>query len=412
MKLQQVRGTKDIFGDDIVKYNYIVDTSKKISKLFNFREIIIPIFEFSEIFERNLGESSDIIMKEIYKFKDRSDNFLSLRPEFTAGIVRAILSNPELRNNFPLKLFSYGPIFRYDRPQKGRQREFNQINFEYFGNNNYMADVNIIQLASKLLGNLNLKNIKLEINSLGSDETRSKFETSLRDYLTKYKNDLSNDSKIRLEKNVLRILDTKDEGDKKILTNSPSIANFYTDDDKKFLNNILNKLSYLNIDFNVNKLLVRGLDYYTSTVFEFVNTGLDTQNTVLGGGRYDKLVREMDGGNVSAVGFAAGIERLMLLLDGNIFKEKRPISIVPIGDSEIDYCINLQKKLFERNVVCELISNDGKVKSKMNIANKINSEFVIIVGEDEIKSEILTVKNMDSADEEKVSVNDLFKLFQ
>jgi histidyl-tRNA synthetase len=411
MKLQQVRGTKDIFGDDIVKYNYVVDMSKKMSKLFNFKEIITPIFEFSEVFERNLGESSDIVMKEIYKFKDKSDNFLSLRPEFTAGVVRAIVSNPELKNNFPLKLFSYGPIFRYDRPQKGRQREFNQVNFEYFGNGDFMADVNIIQLAYKLLDNLKLKNIKLEINSLGSEESRSKFETALKEYLLKYKNDLSDDSKIRLEKNVLRILDTKDEDEKKILVGSPSIADFYTSDDKKFFDNILDKLNYLNIDFNVNKCLVRGLDYYTSTVFEFVNTDLETQNTVLGGGRYDNLIKQMEGGDVPAVGFAAGIERLVLLLnDREFFKEERPVAIVPISNNEIYYCMDLQKKFFEEGIVCELVSNDGKVKSKMNIANKINSEFAVIVGEEEVKNGILTVKNMDNSDERKVNINDLLKL--
>lgn len=409
MQLQTVRGTKDLFGKDILKYNYIIDVARKISKLYNFEEITTPIFEFSEVFERNLGDSSDVVMKEVYKFEDRGGNFLSLRPEFTAGIARAIISNPELNNKFPLKLFSYGPVFRYDRPQKGRQRQFNQVNFEYFGNESYMADVNILQMAYEFLKNLELKNIKLEINSLGCEESRTNFETALKEYFEKYKNDLSEDSKIRLEKNVLRILDSKDENDKKLLLNAPIISDFYTCEDKEFFNNILEKLTFLNINFEVNNLLVRGLDYYTSTVFEFTTEDLGAQSTILAGGRYDKLLAQMGGPNTPAIGCAAGVERLMLLLSKEL-QEERAVAIIPIEDENINFCLDLQKKLFENNIVCELITN-GKVKKKMNIANKIGSKFAVIVGEDEVKSEILTIKNLDKAIEEKVKIEDVVNKF-
>ncbi len=407
MQLQTVRGTKDLFGKDILKYNYIIGLAKKISKLYNFKEIITPIFEFSEVFERNLGDSSDVVMKEVYKFEDRGGNFLSLRPEFTAGVVRSIISNPELNNKFPLKLFSCGPVFRYDRPQKGRQRQFNQVNFEYFGNESYMADVNILQMAYEFLQNLELKNIKLEINSLGCEKSRENFETALKEYFEKYKSDLSEDSKIRLEKNVLRILDSKDEKDKKLLANAPIISDYYTNEDKEFFNNILEKLTFLNINFEVNNLLVRGLDYYTSTVFEFTTEDLGAQSTILAGGRYDKLLGQMGGPNTPAIGCAAGVERLMLLLNKEL-KEDKIIAIIPIEDENIDFCLNLQKKLFENNIICELITN-GKVKKKMNIANKINSKFAIIVGEDEVKNEILTVKNLEEAKEEKIDLAEIVK---
>ena len=406
--LQNVRGTKDIFNEEILKFNYIVDIAKKISSLYNFKEIITPIFEFSEVFERNLGDTSDVVMKEVYKFKDRGDNFLSLRPEFTAGVVRAILSNPELNNNFPAKLFSYGPAFRYDRPQKGRYRQFNQINFEYFGNETYLADVDILDMANRILTSLNL-NVKLEINSLGCEESRSNFENALKSYFEKYKNDLSNDSKIRLEKNVLRILDSKEECDKKLLVEAPKISDFYTNEDKQFLDNILNKLSLLGIKYQVNNLLVRGLDYYTSTVFEFTTEDLGAQSTVLAGGRYDKLMKQMGGGDVPAVGCASGVERLMLLIN-KTFEVNRPISIISITENEVDYCIKLKKELQDNGFNTELISF-GKMKKNMNTANKINSKLAIIVGEDEVKNNQLTVKNLDKGIEEKVKYDILIEYF-
>lgn len=402
--LQNVRGTKDIFNEEILKFNYIVDTARKISNIYNFKEIITPIFEFSEVFERNLGDTSDIVMKEVYKFKDKGDNFLSLRPEFTAGIVRAILSNPELNNNFPLKLFSYGPAFRYDRPQKGRYRQFNQINFEYFGNATYLADVDILDMTNRMLKILNL-DVKLEINSLGCNESRSNFETALRGYFIKYKNDLSNDSKIRLEKNVLRILDSKEECDKKLLKNAPKISDFYTKEDRVFFDNILNKLSLLGIKYEVNDLLVRGLDYYTSTVFEFTTEDLGAQSTVLAGGRYDKLMKQMGGQEIPAVGCASGIERLMLLID-KTFEKNRPISIIPITENEVNYCINLKTILQNNNFNTELISFD-KMKKNMSIANKIDTKFAIIVGDDELRNNLLTVKNLDKGIEEKVKYEEL-----
>ena len=404
--IQAVRGTRDMFGDDINKFNFIVNTAREISKIHNFREISTPIFEFSDVFERNLGDTSDVVTKEIYKFKDRSDNSLSLRPEFTAGIVRAILSNPELTNNFPMKLFSYGPLFRYERPQKGRYRQFNQINFEYFGNGSYLADVDVLQMANNILKSIGLKNISLEINSLGCAESRTKYEDVLRTYFNKYKNDLSDDSKISIENNILRILDSKEECDKKLLKDAPVINNFYTDDDRAFFDNILEKLALLGINFKVNVNLVRGLDYYTSTVFEFTTNDLGAQGTVFAGGRYDKLMRQMGGQDTPAVGLAAGVERLILLTNKEL-KENRPISIIPVDESEIDYCLKLKSEFLKNNVTVELVYANN-MKKKMNIANKIDSKYTIIVGDEEVNSGVLTVKNMDKGIESKVTVEKIF----
>lgn len=408
--LQPVRGTKDIFGEEIDKFNYIVNTAKNIAKLHNFKEIITPIFEFSDVFERNLGDTSDVVSKEMYKFKDRSNNMLCLRPEFTAGVVRAVISNPELNNNFPAKFFSYGPVFRYDRPQKGRYRQFNQINLEYFGNSSYLADIDILQIINDILKNIGLKNITLEINSLGCKESRDKFETTLKDYFSKYKNDLSNDSKIRLEKNVLRILDSKEDCDKKLLLDTPTIDKFYTNEDKIFFNNILDKLSFLNINYVVNKNLVRGLDYYTSTVFEFTTNDLGAQSTVFAGGRYDNMLKQMSSIDTPAVGAGGGIERLMLLISNNI-EYSRPISIVPISENEINYCLKLKNMLQQNNINTELVYSNN-MKKKMNITNKIKSKFVIIVGEDEVKNNILTVKNLDNGEENKIDYQKLIEFIK
>lgn len=405
MELRAVRGTKDLFGSDIAKFNYIVNLARKVSELYNFKEIITPIFEFSDVFERNLGDTSDIVLKEVYKFKDKSDNYLSLRPEFTASIVRAILTNSNLRDKLPLKLFSYGSVFRYDRPQKGRQREFNQVNFEYFGNPDHSGDIDLIMMSNEFLESLDLKNITLEINSLGSDESRGRFENSLKEYFVKYKSELSDDSKIRLEKNVLRILDSKDENDKKLLADAPKIDKFYTGDDITFLNNILEKLTFLNIKFKLNNLLVRGLDYYTSTVFEFTTTNLGAQATVMAGGRYDRLVKQMGGDNTPAVGCAAGIERLMLLLEKQ-FEVISPVSLVPVSDRETNYCLNLQKILKKNGISCE-VNSFGKMKKKMDLANKNNSKYVVIVGDEEVRNNELTVKNLNNSIETKVFFENL-----
>lgn len=410
MELRAVRGTKDVFGNDILKFNYIVNLARYMATLHNFKELMIPTFEFSDVFERNLGDTSDIVLKEVYKFKDRSNNYLSLRPEFTAGVVRALLTNADLRDKLPIKLFSYGSVFRYDRPQKGRQREFNQVNFEYYGNSDYSGDVAIIAMANRFVKALDLKNITLELNSLGSDESRSKFETALRNYFEKYKNDLSDDSKVRLEKNVLRILDSKDEGDRKLLAEAPKIANFYTRDDHIFFNSVTEKLNLLGIDFKINPMLVRGLDYYTSTVFEFTTTDLGAQATIMAGGRYDRLVAQMGGGDIPAVGCGGGIERLMLLLDRQ-FSLVAPVSIVPIGDEEIDYCLKLQQNLLDNHIPCE-VNSYGKMKKKMDLANRNGSRYSVIVGEEEIKSDNLTIKDMQTAQEIKLSPGKLVEFLK
>ena len=397
---QNVRGTQDLFYDLMDKYNFVVDVAKNVAKTYNFHEIITPIIEESNLFERSVGDGSDIVMKELYKFEDRGGNLLALRPEFTAGVARSFLNNGELNQNLPQKLFSYGPLFRYDRPQKGRYRQLNQINFEYIGNKEYIADVEIICLFYKILQELGLKNITLEINSLGSNDCKKRYENALKEYFSNLKDKLSDDSKVRLEKNPLRILDSKEECDKILVKDAPKINEFYSDEEKDFYANILKTLDFLNIKYFSNPLLVRGLDYYTSTVFEFTTTDLGAQSSVGGGGRYDNLIGEIGNEEVRSVDCAGGIERLMLLIDKKIEKNYELLAIIPVSENENEYCIDLANKLRNQGKNIELIYS-GKFKKKMEKMNKCGADFAIIVGEDEIKNGKLKIKNLKTSKEEE-----------
>lgn len=400
-KLQPVRGTKDLFADDVLIFNKIVEVSKQESDVFGFEELQTPIFEFSEVFERNLGDTSDIIAKEVYKFPDRGDNFLTLRPEFTAGIVRALISNGELQQVLPRKLFSFGPVFRYDRPQKGRQRQFHQINFEIFGEASLFCDVEAILLANGILRKLGvLDKVTLEINSLGCPKTKTDYEAALVEYFTKFKDELSHDSQNRLEKNPLRILDSKDPRDIELLEEAPKISNFFSEEAQSRFVGILALLDKFGVKYHVNERLVRGLDYYTSTVFEFVMTSGSAQNTVLAGGRYDGLVQKMGGKEMAAIGFAAGIERLALIADLEIEKS-RPIAVNYISESEKIYAFETVQKLRKAGFRTEFVCN-GNFKKQMKRTSQNNSRFVVIIGEDEMKSGEVSVKDFDNSKEQKV----------
>lgn len=407
-KLQNVRGTKDLFGQEIELFNYIVSISKNISKNYGFKELATPIFEFSEVFERNLGDESDIISKEVYKFPDRGDNFLTLRPEFTAGIVRSFINNGELSQILPQKFFSYGPIFRYDRPQKGRQRQFHQINFEIIGLNNYESDVEAIIMANQILNKLNLANkITLQINSLGSNETKAKYEEALKEYFIKFKDKLSDDSKRRLEENPLRILDSKDKNDNEISANAPKISDFYDDQSKEYFENILKNLDSLDIPYEVNPALVRGLDYYTSTVFEFVTNDIGAQNTVLAGGRYDNLIEKMGGKSTPSIGFAAGIERLMLLNEVELTQE-RPISVLYISQNEFEYAFKITNLLRRLNVYAD-ITYGANMKKQWKKTDQNNAKIAIIIGEEEVSRSVIKVKHLDSSEEQETTLDDFVR---
>ncbi len=407
MKLQRIRGTTDLYGQDMELFNFIISITKKLAKAYSFQEISTPIIESSDVF-RSLGETSDIVNKETYSFLDRDKTSITLRPEFTAAIVRAIISNGMLQS-LPLRLFSYGPLFRHERPQKCRLRQFHQINFEYIGSSQLNVDVELVTLAYDILSTLGINNnAVLLVNTLGTPKCRSDYKAALVDYLSKYKNELSEVSQQRLVKNPLRILDTKDEKEKKIIKEAPVLYDFIDKNLKERFEQILIHLEKLNIKFEQSHSLVRGLDYYSDFVFEFVTHNLGSQSTILAGGRYDELVSQMGGNAIPAAGFAGGIERLIELLKPNYKKmeEQKQIYLVPIGYEAEDYSLSLSHKL--RSYGFDIQVDYGlTLKKRMQKANKLGVKYSIIFGGEELKDKNFILKDMLNGKEIKVGNRDL-----
>ncbi|QKX01803.1 histidine--tRNA ligase [Wolbachia endosymbiont of Cruorifilaria tuberocauda] len=405
MITQIVRGTKDLLFDEWYKLKYVEQTANRISNLYGFLPVQTPIFEYTEVFTKTLGNGSDIINKEMYTFNDKGGKNITLRPEFTASVVRLLV---EKKLQTPIKLFSTGPVFRYERPQRGRQRQFHQINFEVFGVEDPKADIELISLAQHLLTEFAIdKNFRLEINSLGDSKTIPKYREALVSYFKKFQNDLSKDSQNRLIKNPLRILDSKDKIDKEIISGAPKISDYYTEDSSYFFNQILNGLTDLDIPYIVNNKLVRGLDYYCHTVFEFITEELGSQGTVLAGGRYDNLMCSIDKKYTSAIGFAGGIERIMELVNFSV-KEERPAYLIPIGKKAEEYASTLASKL-RRSGLYIIYEYNGTLKSRMKKANQANAKAVIIFGNEELNSKILKIKDMDTGKEKITTCDDIIK---
>ncbi|MGL9726365.1 MAG: histidine--tRNA ligase [Wolbachia sp.] len=396
---QTVRGTKDLLFDEWYKFKYIEQIANQISSLYGFLPAQTPIFEYTEVFTKTLDDSSDIINKEMYTFIDKGGKSITLRPEFTAAIVRLLI---EKKLQTPIKLFSIGPAFRYERPQKGRQRQFHQINFEVFGIKDPKADIELISLAQHLLTKFGInENVKLEINSLGNSETITKYREALISYFKKFQNDLSEDSQNRLIKNPLRILDSKDKADKEIISDAPKISDYYIKEASDFFEQILNGLTTLKIPYIVNNKIVRGLDYYCHTVFEFITEDLGSQGAVFAGGRYDNLVSSIGGKHTPAIGFAGGIERIMKLIN-YVKKEERPIYLIPIGREAEGYALMLANEL-RRNGLYVIHEYSGTLKTRMKKANQANAKTALIFSDEKLSSRTLKVKNMDTGEEKVIA---------
>jgi histidyl-tRNA synthetase len=408
-KLQPVRGTQDILPDLARAFRVIDAIACEKANLYGYEEIHTPIFEFSEVFHRTLGETSDMVSKETYTFQDRGGDSLTLRPEGTAGIARAFITNG-LAQNLPLKFYYSGPMFRYERPQKGRYRQFHQLGVECLGLETPAADVECIALAYDILGAVGLQGkVSLEINSLGDTESRQKHRDLLVEFLKDYESQLSEDSKIRLHKNPLRILDSKDEGDKKIVAGAPALRECLNEASKDFFAQVLAGLETLQISYNVTDSLVRGIDYYTHTVFEFVTTELGAQGTVLAGGRYDGLIEQMGGNRTPGVGWASGIERLALLLAADKNQPKTfDVAVISADPSAEQKCLRLAHELRIGDLKVELIPGNN-VGKKMKRANKIGARFALIIGESELQTNSITVKNLTSGEQKLVKDSELFQ---
>ncbi len=408
-KLQPVRGTRDIFGEDIRRFSHVTDAFRRIAGLYGFDEIITPIFEFTDVFRRTLGDSSDVVTKEMYSFEDRSGEMLTLRPEYTAGIARAYISNG-LAQQGVVKLFGYGPMFRYERPQKGRYRQFHQLDAEIIGAAEPMADIELLALAWQLLNDLGIaKDIKLHLNSLGDPESRAAYRQALVGYFSVYERELSEDSRVRLHKNPMRILDSKDPGDRALLIEAPRISDYLTPSAKDFFARVCDGVSVLGIPFVHDEKLVRGLDYYTHTAFEFITDTLGAQGTVLAGGRYDGLMAMMGASATPGVGWAAGIERLsMLIADPD--KPRPDIVMIPLGERAERSALTVVQSLRAAGYNTSM-DYKGNMKKRLNRAAKAATCFAVLLGDDELEKNVATIRNLDSGVQEEVALDQVLAYF-
>ncbi len=400
------KGTKDVLPEDSYKWQYVEKTAREVAKSFNIKEVRTPTFEHTEVFLRGVGETTDIVNKEMYTFLDKGDRSITLKPEGTAGVVRAFIENGMASTTMPKKLFYITPCFRYERPQAGRLREFHQFGIEYFGAKSAQTDAEVILVAKKFIDTLGIKNVKLYINSIGCKECRKKYSEALRKFLSDNYNSLCALCKDRFEKNPMRILDCKNEDCKKITLNAPKILDYLCDDCSVHFEKVKKLLTKAGVEYSINPNIVRGLDYYTKTVFEFVSENIGAQGTVCGGGRYDGLVKELGGSDTVGIGFAAGIERLLLLLENTGVQipndQSVDIYIANMGEEEGEKAFELAKNLRDNGITCEFDHMERGIKAQFKYADKIGAKYVGVIGSDELAKGNIKIKKMEDGSEQDV----------
>ena len=404
-EVQPVRGTKDLIGEDARRHFHVVETARRIAATYGFDEWSTPVFEQTGVFARGLGDTSDVVMKEMYSFPDRGGESLTLRPEATAGICRALVSNG-LTQSLPQKVFYTGPMFRYERPQKGRYRQFHQIDVEVLGSAEPLADAEVIACGWAILNALGVaKDVVLELNTLGDKESRDAYRTALIDYFSAHKSSLSEDSQARLERNPLRVVDSKDPADKALVAHAPTIYPYLNDASRNFYDTLRRHLARIGVPVVENPRIVRGLDYYSHTAFEFVTSALGAQGTVLGGGRYDGLVEEMGGPHTPCVGWAAGVERLSMLL-ASPPPAPRSVAVIPIGEVAEATGLDVVQALRNAGIRAEMAYR-GNVKRRMERANKTGARAAILLGEAEIARGVAQLKDLETGAQAEVPIAEL-----
>ena len=403
---QAIRGTQDIFGPQAEAFARVVDTFERVRRLYRFRRVEMPVFEKTTVFSRSLGETTDVVSKEMYSFEDRGGESLTLRPEFTAGIARAYLTDG-WQQYAPLKVATHGPLFRYERPQKGRYRQFHQIDAEVIGAGEPSADVELLVMADHLLRELGIaEGVTLQLNTLGDAESRDAWRAALVEYFRAHAAELSEDSQDRLERNPLRILDSKDPRDRPFADAAPRIDDYLSPQAQDFFGAVTQGLEAASVAYARAPALVRGLDYYRHTAFEFVTTRLGAQGTVLGGGRYDGLMEALGGQATPAVGWAAGIERLaMLVADaGEVTEPKADVAIVPLGPAAETACLGLAATLRRSGLAVDM-GYRGNMKKRMSRANDSGARFALIIGDEELAAGEAMVKDLVSGEQERLALH-------
>ena len=413
------RGTSDIFGQDIEYRNFIISKAKELFKIFNYREIITPAFEHTEVFDKSIGDSTDIVQKEMYTFLDKKGRSLTLRPEGTAPVVRAVIEHKMYAENLPLKLYYIENMFRYERPQKGRMREFWQLGVEAIGSPEAFIDAEVIWLLNALFEKLGFKNLKLIINSIGCIKCRIGYIEVLKNYLSPKNDKLCTDCQYRLEKNPLRIFDCKVDQCRLVIKDSPKIYSYICDGCRQHFNQVTDFLKTLGISFIIKEDLVRGFDYYTRTIFEIISEDLKSvQNALGGGGRYDKLIEQFGGPDIPSIGFAVGLERTYILmkqlnLNFVIQDNKKIAHLILMDRSYQKYALSLIKLARDKGYACDLSYEIKSIGSQIKWAEKNAYDFVIIIGEDEVKTDSCTIKDIKKFTQHKLNwKNEKEKIFE
>ncbi len=408
------KGTKDVLPSESYKWHYVEGMAKEVASLYGLNEIRTPTFEHTELFLRGVGDTTDIVNKEMYTFLDKGERSITLKPEGTAGVARSFLENGLFNGAMPLKMYYITPVFRYENPQKGRLREHHQFGVEIYGGAGADTDAEVIKLAKTLLNKLGLE-VKLNLNSMGCPTCRAEYNKALKGYFADKLDALCPTCRERYHKNPLRILDCKEEGCKKLCVDAPKITDYLCDDCKAHFNGVKELLKEANVDFIVNPYIVRGLDYYTRTVFEFVTTSLGSQGTVCGGGRYDNLIAQIGGNSTPGVGFGMGIERVLMLMEAEGVEIPLPspvkVYVATMGENAYKKAFGVVSKLRDNGVKAELDHAGRGVKAQFKYADKIGAEFVATIGDNELSSGKCNVKRMADGTTEEVGIDDLVKYF-
>ena len=412
MKLiKAARGTKDIFGEDAVKYTYISKTAQEIFESYGYTFIKTPIFEETDLFKRGIGEGTDVVEKEMYTFKDRGDRSLTLRPENTASVVRSYLENAIYGKEDITKYYYNGSMFRYERPQAGRQREFNQIGVEVLGESSPILDAEVIAMSYSLLEKLGITDLEVHINSVGTNASRTKYREMLLNFLEPMKEELCEDCRMRMEKNPLRVLDCKVDKCKELTKDAPSIIDSLNEEERAHYETVKKYLDIFGVKYVEDSRLVRGLDYYSSTVYEIVTNKLGAQGTVLGGGRYDNLLKQLGDKDIPAVGFAAGVERMMMLLE-DYPKNNPDVYVAWLGENTQEFGLKIAKILRDNGIKTFVDFNSKGMKSHMKKADKLAVKYCIIVGEDEMNKDVVVLKDFSARTQEEMSLQKAIEIIK
>ena len=416
MKFKSVRGTRDIFTPEIELWQELENKAQKLLKSYGFSEIRTPIFEESALFNRSIGEDTDIVEKEMYSFQDKKGRDLTLRPEGTAGVIRAAIEQNLLVQGSVRKLYYLGPMFRYERPQAGRYRQFYQIGAESIGSASYRRDLEIILWCCDFFSEIGLAGLKVYLNSVGCDACRPAYREVLKNYLKTQAGNLCADCQRRSEKNPLRVLDCKVDSCRKIIADIPAMQDWLCEACKESLGQIESGLKKEKIEFTIDKYLVRGLDYYTRTVFEIKSESLGSQDTVAAGGRYDKLVKELGGPEMPAVGFALGLERVSAVRqqqkDAGTGERSTDVFFALLGEQAADRTFNIIRELRKNGLKVEAVFENKSLKSQMRMADQSGAAFTVILGEEELKKDMAMVRNMATKEQQEVKLSGLSKFFK